>query len=101
MSEENLVDNLRDMAYIIDESQGKAVVTMLSGSMFNEAADEIERLREEVDEERQTSNLFESLAAESAEEINRLTQDVDRLMEEINDLRLQVVALSIPTISED
>lgn len=45
MDEENLVDNLRDMAYIIDESQGEAVVTMLSGSMFSEAADEIERLR--------------------------------------------------------
>jgi hypothetical protein len=43
--DEDIVDNLRSMAYIIDESRGKAVVTMLSGNMFNEAADEIELLR--------------------------------------------------------
>jgi hypothetical protein len=40
--DEDLVDSL---TYIIDESKGKAAVTMLSGSMFAEAADEIERLR--------------------------------------------------------
>jgi len=57
----DIVGNLRDMAYIIDESQGEAVVTMLSGSMLTEAADEIERLREEI-----------------------------------NELRLQIVTLSIP-----
>jgi len=45
LMEEDLVDNLRSMAYIIDESRGKAVVTMLSGNMFDEAADEIEQLR--------------------------------------------------------
>lgn len=61
----DIVGNLRDMAYIIDESQGKAVVTMLSGSMLNEAADEIEKLREET-----------------------------------NDLRFQIVNLSIPKDSD-
>lgn len=45
LMEEDLVDNLRSMAYIIDESRGKAVVTMLSGSMFDDAANEIEQLR--------------------------------------------------------
>jgi hypothetical protein len=44
-SSEDLVQSLRDMAFIIDESQGAAVVAMLSGDMFKEAADEIERLR--------------------------------------------------------
>jgi 23S rRNA U2552 (ribose-2'-O)-methylase RlmE/FtsJ len=58
---EDLVESLRDMASIIDESQGAAVVAMLSGDMFSEAADEIERL-----------------------------------YNEINDLRLQIVALSTP-----
>lgn len=42
---EDIVDSLRSMVYIIDESKGKAVVTMLSGSMFDDAADEIEYLR--------------------------------------------------------
>jgi hypothetical protein len=43
--DEDLVQSLRDMAFIIDESQGAAVVAMLSGDMFKEAADEIEQLR--------------------------------------------------------
>jgi hypothetical protein len=39
-----LVDDLRAFADIIDESKDKAVVTMLSGSIFSEAAEAIERL---------------------------------------------------------
>lgn len=42
---EELVDSLRDLAFIIDECQDKAHVRMISGSLFTEAADEIERLR--------------------------------------------------------
>jgi hypothetical protein len=57
----DILESLKDMAYIIDQFQGKAVVTMLSGSIFNEAADEIEKLQKEI-----------------------------------NDLRLQIVTLSIP-----
>lgn len=63
MSDKNIVEDLRIMARVVDESQGEATVTMLSGSLFDEAADEIELLQEEI-----------------------------------NDLRLQVVALSSPLV---
>jgi hypothetical protein len=49
-SSEDIVQALRDMSFIIDESQGAAVVAMLSGSLFDDAADEIERLLAEVQE---------------------------------------------------
>jgi hypothetical protein len=42
---EDIVQELRDFSYIIKESTGVAVVTMLEGTIFDEAADEIERLR--------------------------------------------------------
>lgn len=44
--EESLVDSLKNMAYIIDECArtGSASLTMLSGSIFIEAAEQIERL---------------------------------------------------------
>jgi hypothetical protein len=83
---EDLVESLRDMASIIDESQGTAVVAMLSGDMFSEAADEIARLRHEL------STVHDAI--DTMEE--RCTAGIDRLQEEINELRFQVVALSIP-----
>lgn len=43
--ESDLVENLEAMAEIIDLSAGEAVVVMLSGSMFAEAAAEIRCLR--------------------------------------------------------
>jgi predicted translin family RNA/ssDNA-binding protein len=46
---EDIVQELRDFSYIIKESTGVAVVTMLEGTIFDEAADEIERLRREVE----------------------------------------------------
>jgi hypothetical protein len=45
VEEEDIVQELRNFSYIIKESTGVAVVTMLEGTIFNEAADEIERLR--------------------------------------------------------
>ena len=44
--DEDIVQELRNFAYIIEESKGVAVVTMLEGAIFDEAADEIERLRD-------------------------------------------------------
>lgn len=44
----DLVAELHDWAYIVDESKGKAVVAMLSGAIFSEAAAEIERLQKQV-----------------------------------------------------
>jgi hypothetical protein len=41
-----LVEDLRNFAYIIDESRGKANVIMLEGQIFREAADTIETLQE-------------------------------------------------------
>lgn len=46
---DDIVERLRDWAAIIDESRGVGVVVMLDGSVFLEAADEIEQLRVEVE----------------------------------------------------
>lgn len=46
----DIVDELRAFAVITDEVQGKAHLTMLSGDLFDAAADEIERLRAELAE---------------------------------------------------
>lgn len=45
---DDIVERLCDWQAIVDESKGEAVVAMLSGRVFGEAADEIERLRAEV-----------------------------------------------------
>lgn len=42
---DDIVKELKDWAFIVDGVQGKASVMMLSGEIFSEAADEIERLR--------------------------------------------------------
>lgn len=41
----DIVEDLRCLADIVDESQGIMNMVMVSGSIFREAADEIERLR--------------------------------------------------------
>jgi hypothetical protein len=45
---EDLVESLIAMSEIIDQSRGIASVLMLSGSMFSEAATEIQRLRQQL-----------------------------------------------------
>lgn len=42
---EDIVESLRAMATIVEAAQGKMTMTMVSGRIFDEAADEIERLR--------------------------------------------------------
>jgi len=42
---DDIVQELRDWAYIADEAAGKVNFVMLNGSVFSSAADEIERLR--------------------------------------------------------
>jgi len=54
--EEDLVQVLRDFAYIIDESKDVARLMMLDGEIFKEAADEIEHGRTTITE------ILESLA---------------------------------------
>jgi len=46
---DDIVQELRDWAMITEEVQGKAVLSMLSGQIFTEAANEIERLRSSVE----------------------------------------------------
>lgn len=50
MNEPNteLIESLENMAYIINEAQGKAVVTMLNGDLFQEAANEIRELHKTI-----------------------------------------------------
>jgi len=45
---DDIVQQLRDWAYIIEESRDNFAVTMLSGDIFHDAANEIERLRSSV-----------------------------------------------------
>lgn len=56
MVSDDIVTELRDWAAITDEAQGEAAVAMLSGRVFTEAADEIERLRKERDHYWATTN---------------------------------------------
>lgn len=42
---DDIVQELRDWAYIADEAAGKVNFVMLNGSVFSSAADEIEHLR--------------------------------------------------------
>ena len=44
LNEESLLNSLQNMGYIINESKGSATVTMLSGDLFIEAANEIKTL---------------------------------------------------------
>lgn len=44
----DIVQDLRDLATIVDQVQGKYTFTMLSGQIFSDAADEIEQLRSEI-----------------------------------------------------
>lgn len=46
--DEDIVQRLRDWAAIIDATKDRAAVVMLSGQTYVEAADEIERLREQL-----------------------------------------------------
>ena len=46
--ERDIVDELDDWAYIIDGVQGSAGVLMLSGDVHRQAAEEIKRLRAEL-----------------------------------------------------
>jgi hypothetical protein len=42
---DDIVQELRDFAYIVEGTQGVAAVVMLEGRIFEEAAEEIERLQ--------------------------------------------------------
>ncbi len=48
VEEEDIVQELRNFSYIVKECKGVAVVTLLEGTIFDAAADEIERLRREL-----------------------------------------------------
>lgn len=46
----DIVQELFDWAFICNESQGKAHVVMLSGAVFEEAAEEIIKLRKTINQ---------------------------------------------------
>jgi hypothetical protein len=75
---DDIVQELKDWQYIIGEVQGKAVVMMLSGAVFGEAADDIERLESEVKRLRAevdvTSRLLDRFS-NALDDIIHLTQD--------------------------
>jgi uncharacterized protein YaaN involved in tellurite resistance len=79
MSDRNIVEELRTMARVVDESQGEATVTMLSGSLFDDAADEIERLATERDQwQAKTAGI---------------SQDISNAEDELEDTRLVIERL--------
>ena len=69
---DDIVQQLHDWQHIVDESKGDAVVVMLSGRVFGDAADEIERLRDKVQDLRM-------LAQQDATEMERLFDANKRL----------------------
>jgi hypothetical protein len=69
---DNILQNLRDFAYIINESKGSAVVTMLEGFIFDEAADEIEQLTQE-------RNHWQSSAAGLSQDISNAEDEIELL----------------------
>jgi len=79
MSDKNIVEDLRIMARVVDESQGEAAVTMLSGSLFDEAADEIERLTTQRDQ-------WQATAA-------GISQDISNAEDELEDARIAIERL--------
>lgn len=50
MTEPNteLIESLENFAHIINETQGKATITMLNGDIFQEAANEIRELHKTI-----------------------------------------------------
>jgi hypothetical protein len=46
---DDIVERLRDFAEIVEQSKGEAVMVMLSGDVFVEAVDKIERLQDAID----------------------------------------------------
>jgi len=58
---DDIVQELHDWQHIVDESKGRAVVVMLSGRVFGDAADEIERLRAENAKQKEEILRLESL----------------------------------------
>jgi hypothetical protein len=60
--EGDIVAELRDWAEIIDRvnNSGTAMVTMISGAVHREAADEIERLRTQRDNWKKVAELFDN-----------------------------------------
>jgi len=79
MSDRNIVEELRTMARVVDESQGEATVTMLSGSLFDDAADEIERLTTQRDQ-------WQAKAA-------GISQDISNAEDELEDARIAIERL--------
>lgn len=57
--DDDIVNELRDWAYITNNVQGKATLVMLSGEIFTDAADEIERLRTEAKHWKTCANAYE------------------------------------------
>jgi hypothetical protein len=76
----DIVQELKDFAYIIDESKGVATVTMLESKIFSDAAHEIEWLTEE-------SNRWRASAADLCHEISDLADKIERLHEAGDELR--------------
>ena len=72
---DDISQSLKDMAHIIDIAQGRAEVIMTSGSMLEEAHQEIERLRAERDKWR---NIADELRNGPWEEAKKLYEEANR-----------------------
>lgn len=70
--DEDIVNELRDWAQIIEGVQGKAKLVMLSGEMFTEAANEIEKLRKTIAGMEETIEELEAVACD----IDHLANDL-------------------------
>ena len=81
---DDIVEYLRDFAEIVEKSKGDAVVVMLSGDIFIEAAEEIERLTQE-------RNRWRATASGLLEDISNAEDEIESLETQIRSLHLDLM----------
>jgi hypothetical protein len=77
---QDIVEELNDWAYIVDSSQGSCLVTFLSGRIFQEAAEEIAKVRGERDG-------WQAEAAGIVQDLSNAEDDVEDLQQILNETR--------------
>lgn len=79
---DDILTKLRDLAYIVVNSENRAQVVMLSGDILSQAADEIERLRAEIV---RLNSLLHPEGMSAIEKVECLHEQIVRIVKGYND----------------